>query len=187
MSMSDCPKCWDTPCTCGYGYRKWTEEALRDQIRMLSDVLKEKIESKNVPKRVTGMKDDALNRALAEYFEPNPVLFIWNDSLDHPEKVSAGGCWCYTAVGPTKPMDFINTPTLTLRMLKTPIKWKCSHDPACADLHEDTLQVEGGRVGICQIDDFDGGGEWKFFSDEDPLERAIAVSFAKGVGVWHEG
>lgn len=21
MSMSDCPKCWDTPCTCGYmGY-----------------------------------------------------------------------------------------------------------------------------------------------------------------------
>lgn len=21
MSLSDCPKCWDTPCTCGYEYR----------------------------------------------------------------------------------------------------------------------------------------------------------------------
>lgn len=21
MSMSDCIKCWDTPCSCGYGYR----------------------------------------------------------------------------------------------------------------------------------------------------------------------
>jgi len=21
MSMSDCIKCWDTPCTCGYDYR----------------------------------------------------------------------------------------------------------------------------------------------------------------------
>lgn len=21
MSMSDCPKCWETPCACGYEYR----------------------------------------------------------------------------------------------------------------------------------------------------------------------
>ncbi len=26
MSMSDCIKCWDTPCTCGYGYRKLSQE-----------------------------------------------------------------------------------------------------------------------------------------------------------------
>lgn len=22
MSLSDCPRCWNTPCTCGYEYRK---------------------------------------------------------------------------------------------------------------------------------------------------------------------
>lgn len=24
--MSDCEKCWDTPCSCGYGYTHMTEE-----------------------------------------------------------------------------------------------------------------------------------------------------------------
>lgn len=23
MSMSDCEKCWETPCTCGFSYRDW--------------------------------------------------------------------------------------------------------------------------------------------------------------------
>jgi hypothetical protein len=23
MAMSDCEKCWDTPCTCGYDYETW--------------------------------------------------------------------------------------------------------------------------------------------------------------------
>ena len=26
MSMSDCVKCWDTPCTCGYEYRKYSKK-----------------------------------------------------------------------------------------------------------------------------------------------------------------
>lgn len=26
MSMSDCPKCWDTPCTCGDMYLEYTVE-----------------------------------------------------------------------------------------------------------------------------------------------------------------
>lgn len=26
MSLSDCPRCWDTPCTCGYEYRNYTED-----------------------------------------------------------------------------------------------------------------------------------------------------------------
>ncbi len=25
MSMSDCSKCWDTPCTCGYEYLHWSK------------------------------------------------------------------------------------------------------------------------------------------------------------------
>ncbi len=27
MSMSDCIKCWNTPCTCGYEYRMWSKPA----------------------------------------------------------------------------------------------------------------------------------------------------------------
>ena len=41
MSLSDCEKCWDTPCMCGYGYRDWTEEGLREHISMLQKVLAE--------------------------------------------------------------------------------------------------------------------------------------------------
>lgn len=26
MSLSDCEKCWNTPCTCGWGYRDWSME-----------------------------------------------------------------------------------------------------------------------------------------------------------------
>ena len=28
MALSDCEKCWDTPCTCGYRYRNYSDEAL---------------------------------------------------------------------------------------------------------------------------------------------------------------
>lgn len=24
MSLSDCPKCWNTPCNCGYEYRNYS-------------------------------------------------------------------------------------------------------------------------------------------------------------------
>ncbi len=25
MALSDCEKCWDTPCTCGWGYRDYSD------------------------------------------------------------------------------------------------------------------------------------------------------------------
>jgi hypothetical protein len=28
MSLTDCIKCLDTPCSCGYEYRNWTKERL---------------------------------------------------------------------------------------------------------------------------------------------------------------
>lgn len=28
MSLSDCEKCWDTPCTCGYEYKKYSTSFL---------------------------------------------------------------------------------------------------------------------------------------------------------------
>ena len=42
MSMYDCPKCWETPCVCGYEYRNWTKERIQQQIKMLQKVLNEK-------------------------------------------------------------------------------------------------------------------------------------------------
>ena len=31
MALSDCEKCWDTPCTCGHYWRNYSEEAKRKQ------------------------------------------------------------------------------------------------------------------------------------------------------------
>lgn len=32
MSLSDCSKCWSTPCECGWDYRKWTDEKMIEHI-----------------------------------------------------------------------------------------------------------------------------------------------------------
>lgn len=59
MSLSDCEKCWETPCRCGHGYRNWSVDDLNKQIAMLQDVVKIKMElnAKEKPPRdnqVTG-------------------------------------------------------------------------------------------------------------------------------------
>ena len=42
MALSDCVKCWDTPCSCGHDYETWNEQRLKEQIEMLQRVLKRK-------------------------------------------------------------------------------------------------------------------------------------------------
>lgn len=42
MAMSDCIKCWDTPCRCGHSYLDWSEKDLEDHIKMLQSVLDKK-------------------------------------------------------------------------------------------------------------------------------------------------
>lgn len=39
MSINDCIKCFETPCVCGWEYRKWTSDEIRKQIEMLQSVL----------------------------------------------------------------------------------------------------------------------------------------------------
>lgn len=46
MALSDCPNCWDTPCTCGKDYMSWSPDMLREQIAMLQRVLAEKTKRK---------------------------------------------------------------------------------------------------------------------------------------------
>ena len=39
MSLSDCEKCWDTPCTCGWEYREYSIKGLEDQIEMFKKII----------------------------------------------------------------------------------------------------------------------------------------------------
>jgi hypothetical protein len=42
MSLTDCVKCWESPCMCGHEWRKYTPVKLREQIEVLQRVLLEK-------------------------------------------------------------------------------------------------------------------------------------------------
>lgn len=48
MGLSDCIKCWDTPCTCGWEYRNWGIEKLAYHIGILNKVLMFKKQSSNL-------------------------------------------------------------------------------------------------------------------------------------------
>lgn len=39
MSLSDCSKCWDTPCTCGEMYKSWSDADIQTLICTLEKVL----------------------------------------------------------------------------------------------------------------------------------------------------
>lgn len=32
MALSDCPKCWETPCVCGYGYKSFEDHKVDEMI-----------------------------------------------------------------------------------------------------------------------------------------------------------
>lgn len=43
MALSDCPKCWDTPCCCGYKWRKYYNlDSLKKHRDMIDKIIKEK-------------------------------------------------------------------------------------------------------------------------------------------------
>lgn len=61
MSLSDCEKCWDTPCTCGWDYRNWTKKEIKDQIKMLQKALKNVKQTKNKLNIVKRIKQSLKN------------------------------------------------------------------------------------------------------------------------------
>lgn len=38
MAFSDCEKCWETPCECGYDWETYSTAKLDETIRMLQEV-----------------------------------------------------------------------------------------------------------------------------------------------------
>lgn len=42
--MSDCKKCWDTPCSCGWEYRNWSKEARIEQASIVLGIPKNILE-----------------------------------------------------------------------------------------------------------------------------------------------
>ena len=47
MSLSDCIKCWDTPCSCGWDYRHNSRQSIEDKIEMFRLILKYKVDHPN--------------------------------------------------------------------------------------------------------------------------------------------
>lgn len=66
MSLSDCSECWDTPCTCGYGYRHWSIKQLEDQIDMLQKVM---IDKKQTQQMSEENKEEEPQKEIVPYSE----------------------------------------------------------------------------------------------------------------------
>ncbi len=57
MSMADCEKCREVLCSCGYQYRNWSAEKLREQIEVLRKVLADKEGVANGPRAHIAHRD----------------------------------------------------------------------------------------------------------------------------------
>lgn len=42
MSLSDCEKCWSTPCECGHDYRNWDLARLKKFYKVIGDIIASK-------------------------------------------------------------------------------------------------------------------------------------------------
>lgn len=53
MSLSNCPKCWETPCCCGHEYEHWSTKRLEENIALLQGVLARKHQGEPASQDVT--------------------------------------------------------------------------------------------------------------------------------------
>lgn len=51
MSLRDCERCWDFPCTCGWDYRNDSVENLKESIELLTKVLDFKLQNPGADER----------------------------------------------------------------------------------------------------------------------------------------
>ena len=56
MGMSDCEKCWSTPCECGWIYKNWSTETLSKHIASITQYRSKK-EAKAIIRAAIGELD----------------------------------------------------------------------------------------------------------------------------------
>ena len=56
MALSDCIKCWDTPCTCGHEWEKYNKEQLEKHLVMILDVYERKYPNIECSLKATELK-----------------------------------------------------------------------------------------------------------------------------------
>lgn len=64
MSLSDCEKCWSTPCQCGYRYKNYSLSSFLGHIKdIISGYFKYRNEDKNVPdNKIDSDKEEFFNQ-----------------------------------------------------------------------------------------------------------------------------
>jgi hypothetical protein len=78
MALSDCPKCWNTPCDCGHDYKDWSVEALEKMATLFGGLVIEKTKQQmsTLPKKIIRVDDGAeflLNEVTQTYYIWLPI------------------------------------------------------------------------------------------------------------------
>jgi hypothetical protein len=91
MAMSDCVKCWDTPCTCGYEYRNYSK---RSRIKLAAAILGVHHEALEI--RVRSMLHEKHPQA-----DPDEPIVVAEEEkgelqrmVDRTKRQSQHGCSC---------------------------------------------------------------------------------------------
>ena len=83
MSLPDCPKCWETPCTCGYEYESRSTEWLIEMREVFDNILNKRRLSKT-----------STNALPANIVSPKPCPFCGEKPMIGPKRPEIdGGGW----------------------------------------------------------------------------------------------
>ena len=82
MSLSDCEKCWSSPCECGHDYKQWDLARLKRFSEVIGNIIASKEEKKvKLPHYMENSVDREWYQEQADKIEKNfgddPSMLIW--------------------------------------------------------------------------------------------------------------
>lgn len=96
MSMSDCEKCWETPCCCGWEYRSWSKERREDLAASALGVnLQELREAIQAPEKHPKLKDETWSNSQTAAGQTLDCD-CRSKTRDDDRKCDHDGMWCDT-------------------------------------------------------------------------------------------